>query len=71
MNEHTRAAVRAALDVLALLLLAAVCLLAAEFGTAPQPHRTHQRPATAEEIQQRQGDRLMDDLTHAYQEGQR
>lgn len=70
MNEHTRAAVRAALDVAALGLIAVVCLLAAEFGTAPQPepHRSYQRPATEQEMQQR---RLMDDLTSAYQEGQR
>lgn len=73
MNEHTRAAVRAALDVAALGLIAVVCLLAATFGSPPQsePLDLHWRPTTEQESRQRQDDRLMDDLTSAYQEARR
>jgi hypothetical protein len=70
--DHTRVAVRAALDATALGLIAVACLLAATFGSPPsEPLDLHWRPTTEQESQQRQGDRLMEDLTHAYQDGAR
>lgn len=75
MNEHIRATIGAAMQVLALLALAAflftLSLMPGPQDAQPDPHRTYHRPATAEQIEQRQGDQLMDDLAHAYQEGQR
>lgn len=62
-------------DVAAAVVMAlfGALLLASSFFPAPpaaEPHTTHQRPATAEESLQRQGDRLMEDM-QAYRESGR
>lgn len=61
-----------AVQALALLALGVFFLVVSFIGPAEsEPRVDHQRPLTSDESLHRQGDRLMDDLTRAYQEGQR